>query len=451
MNGRDMTDPVELLTIAEMKADRLAIARGTPGLVLMDRAGSAVAAACRDMLASGDGMVLVLCGPGNNGGDGVVAARRLRATGHPVALQSSAKSSPPMRARPPRGWPLALEDAATATFAEVGADRRRAVRGGTGPTPDGSSGRTREADQRLPYSGAGRRRAGGPRRRHRAGRRAGRPGNPDRDLLPLQARSLPSAGPCPLRRPGARRHRHRARPCWPKSGPTVSERAAALGIALSLGQSRRPQIYARPRPRAVGRRPRPAPPVRAGGALRVGAGLVTIASPVAALAENAAHVTAIMLRPCEDADDLDDLLTDERLNVVLAGPGLGTGEPARRARRRGGRRRPRGLVLDADALTSFSGRSPVLWPRIIAGRRGTRRADPACRRIRPAVRRHRADRRRPPTRLPGPARRPRLAGAVVVLKGADTRHRRPGRARGDQRPRPAPISAPPARATCSAA
>ena len=97
------------------------------------------------------------------------------------------------------------------------------------------------------------------------------------------------------------------------------------------------------------------------GALRVGAGLVTVASPERALAENAAHLTAIMLRVCDSADDLDDLITDERINAILAGPGLGVGEATRDlvavAAAAG-----RGLVLDADALTSFSSRRPSSPP-----------------------------------------------------------------------------------------
>ena len=102
------------------------------------------------------------------------------------------------------------------------------------------------------------------------------------------------------------------------------------------------------------------------GALRVGAGLVTVASPAGALAENAAHLTAIMLRPCETPDDLDDLLTDERLNVVLAGPGLGTGEPTRE-RVAVAAAAGRGLVLDADALTSFSGQARLLAAHLADG------------------------------------------------------------------------------------
>ena len=62
------------------------------------------------------------------------------------------------------------------------------------------------------------------------------------------------------------------------------------------------------------------------GALRIGAGLVTLGCPPAAVIENAARLDAIMLRPVRDAEALAALLEDERLNVLCLGPGLGTGE-----------------------------------------------------------------------------------------------------------------------------
>ncbi len=88
------------------------------------------------------------------------------------------------------------------------------------------------------------------------------------------------------------------------------------------------------------------------GALRVGAGLVSVASPPDALAENAAHLTAIMLKPFEGAAGLADILSDKRLNAVVIGPGLGLGEETRglvEAALKSGA----GVVLDADALTAF--------------------------------------------------------------------------------------------------
>ena len=84
-----MLDPLahpELLTPAEMsEADRFAIAAGTPGIALMERAGLAVAdEAAR--LAKSRGRIVVLCGPGGNGGDGFVAARLLAKRGYAVEL-----------------------------------------------------------------------------------------------------------------------------------------------------------------------------------------------------------------------------------------------------------------------------------------------------------------------------------------------------------------------------
>ena len=72
-----------LLTPAEAgELDRLAQAAGTPAAVLMERAGAGVARACLDLLGGGYGRrAVVVCGKGNNGGDGLVAARHLARAG----------------------------------------------------------------------------------------------------------------------------------------------------------------------------------------------------------------------------------------------------------------------------------------------------------------------------------------------------------------------------------
>jgi hydroxyethylthiazole kinase-like uncharacterized protein yjeF len=89
------------------------------------------------------------------------------------------------------------------------------------------------------------------------------------------------------------------------------------------------------------------------GALRAGAGLVTLASPRDALAVNACALTAVMVRAIDTAVEFAELLSDKRLNTCVIGPGAGLGERTRdfvvtalSAQRN--------LVLDADALTSFA-------------------------------------------------------------------------------------------------
>ena len=80
-----LTQP-ELLTPAEMsEADRFAVAAGTPGIALMERAGLAVADQAARMTKS-RGRIVVLCGPGGNGGDGFIAARVLKQRGYAVEL-----------------------------------------------------------------------------------------------------------------------------------------------------------------------------------------------------------------------------------------------------------------------------------------------------------------------------------------------------------------------------
>ncbi|MGB7263806.1 MAG: NAD(P)H-hydrate dehydratase, partial [Albidovulum sp.] len=62
------------------------------------------------------------------------------------------------------------------------------------------------------------------------------------------------------------------------------------------------------------------------GALRIGAGLVTVGCPPEALVENAARLDAVMLKPVADADAFARVLEDKRIIALCLGPGLGTGD-----------------------------------------------------------------------------------------------------------------------------
>ena len=88
------------------------------------------------------------------------------------------------------------------------------------------------------------------------------------------------------------------------------------------------------------------------GALRIGAGLVTLGVPGAALQENAAQLDAVMLTRVNDANDLSEILADPRMNAVCLGPGLGQGGGTR-TMVHAALEADRPTVLDADALTSF--------------------------------------------------------------------------------------------------
>ena len=88
-------------------------------------------------------------------------------------------------------------------------------------------------------------------------------------------------------------------------------------------------------------------------ALRTGSGAVTLIGSSSAMDINAAHCTEVMLRCIEDTQALEQLLSDDRLNALVIGPGFGVGARCRDMVLTGIARCPH-VVLDADALTSFS-------------------------------------------------------------------------------------------------
>jgi ADP-dependent NAD(P)H-hydrate dehydratase / NAD(P)H-hydrate epimerase len=96
-------------------ADRRAQALGIPGERLMEHAGAAVAAAVRALAVDterwGRGPIVILCGPGNNGGDGFVAARHLAATGARVIVILVATGARPSTPDAARNWDRIVADA----------------------------------------------------------------------------------------------------------------------------------------------------------------------------------------------------------------------------------------------------------------------------------------------------------------------------------------------------
>ena len=151
------------------------------------------------------------------------------------------------------------------------------------------------------------------------------------------------------------------------------------------------------------------------GALRIGAGVVSVACPQEAMAENAAQLTAIMLSPVEDADALHAVLQDERINALCLGPALGHDFRARElvatALASG-----RPLVLDADAisqelighlhknvvLTPHAGEFKRMFPDIMAKLEAPAITGPAY------------------SKLDATREAAKRAGCTVLFKGADT-------------------------------
>ena len=406
------------------EADRFAISAGASALVLMERAGLAVARAAA-RLARTRGRVAVLCGPGGNGGDGFVAARYLRLWGYPTqvwllggALRADAAE---MAARwgadiahadtfDPRGADLAVD-------ALYGAGLAREVDGLAGccvarvnafaeaggkvlavDVPSGLDGET-GAPRGVAVNATAtitffRLKPG-----HLLSSGGGRPGAVELAdigippaalafIAPQAFANQPAVWRAALPRAGASSHKY--------------ARGAVLVLSGAAAQTGAARLAAR-------------------AALRVGAGLVTLATPLDALAVNAAHETAVMLAPFDGAAGFASLLADPRRNAILIGPGAGVGETTRacvEAALTGPSDKARALVLDADALTSFGGQAHKLAAAVAAQGRAV------------VITPHegefaklfagRDDVLNLPSKLARARAAARALAAVVVLKGADT-------------------------------
>ncbi|MGQ3674583.1 NAD(P)H-hydrate dehydratase [Xanthobacter sp. TB0139] len=349
----------ELLNPEQMgRADRQAVAMGVPSLVLMERAGMAVADVAARMCsqAGAGGKVMVLCGPGNNGGDGFVAARLLAARGFPVRLAllgarerlrgDAAENAALWRGPVEAPEALDLAGADVIIDAVFGAGLARDLEGGALSLVqrmevcgrpivavdlpsglDGATGEVRGAAAAATETVTFFRRKPGhllEPGRSLCGRvhvaDIGIPVAALDEVRPDSFVNQPAVWGAAFPLPQARGHKY-------DRGHVV----VASGGAWTCGAAR----------------------LAARGALRAGAGLVTVACPQEALPLHAASYAAIMLRPMEDAGGLAHLLNDSRLGTVLLGPGLGVGEETRRKVQVAASGRH--LILDADALTSYAG------------------------------------------------------------------------------------------------
>jgi hydroxyethylthiazole kinase-like uncharacterized protein yjeF len=393
----------ELLTSAQMRAiEQAEIESGAvTGLQLMERAGrGAVDAALRKWpeLSSGPHRALILCGPGNNGGDGFVIARRLKDRGWDVDvfLYGAADKLPPdarvnhdlwrnmgqvmafdsdtvqSRDRPdllvdavfgtgltrplPDDLALVLEDRMMGTWTHANAIRRLAIDCPSGlnldtgmipATDEDRTPRTNSAHLTVAFHSL---KAG-----HKLGRGPALCGEiqiVDIGLTGADAsdRAMIGTPPDPERaRLAAPEYLSDALPLhiWP--GAAIAK-LRGQGHKYDYGHV---MVYAGGPGRGGAAR------MAARTALRSGAGLVTVLCPPDALTENACHLDAVMLRSCADADAFRRSV-DDRVTALCLGPGLGVGPDTRAlvaaalAHQRGDRRsRDPAVVLDADALTSF--------------------------------------------------------------------------------------------------
>jgi hydroxyethylthiazole kinase-like uncharacterized protein yjeF len=358
---------LELLTTAEMaEADRLAIAGGVPGIDLMESAGRAVADAAGQVLQGR--RIVIVAGPGNNGGDGLVAARLLAERGYEVRVSFV-------------GDPAMLTGDAAVAFERW-----------SGPVEEASPVSLTDCDiviDALFGAGLSRPVEALPGAMIRAMNAAG---------VPVIAVDLPSGvnGTTGAVMGLAVQAAHTVTFFRPKTGHLllpgrlhcgtlqvvdIGIPARVLDTIKPMTSANRPALWdaAFPRPAPGGHKySRGHAVVVSGGlattgaarlaaraALRAGAGLVTIASPREALSVNAAASLAVMVRPVDGASELAEFLADRRRNAVAIGPGGGVGQ-AMRAQVRAALAGEAAAVLDADALTSFAGDAAELFEAVAA-------------------------------------------------------------------------------------
>ncbi|EJN01643.1 bifunctional ADP-dependent NAD(P)H-hydrate dehydratase/NAD(P)H-hydrate epimerase [Phyllobacterium sp. YR531] len=153
-------------------------------------------------------------------------------------------------------------------------------------------------------------------------------------------------------------------------------------------------------------------------AARSGAGAVTLLSPEEALAANAAHLTSIMLHKCENRHDLALFTETRKVAAFVLGPAFGIGVKAREFALALLSETDAGLVFDADVITSFKDERDALFD-------ATARLDD----IRLVLTPHEGEFKRlfpeiNQTAMPSKVERARaaakLAGAIIIYKGADT-------------------------------
>jgi ADP-dependent NAD(P)H-hydrate dehydratase / NAD(P)H-hydrate epimerase len=357
---------LELLTAEEMAcADRLTIEGGVPGATLMENAGRAVADEVSRRFPDAE-TVAVLCGPGNNGGDGFVAARHLKERGYKVRLGFNGDPArlPADAAAMAERWGEArqklssdlLSGGDVVVDALFGASLARPIEGAFAElidrvnasdlpvvaidVPSGIDGTTGEvrgtAIKAIATVTFFRRKPGHlllPGRLHCGEVKLAQIGIPDSVLATISPKTFanePSLWLSDFPWPKPEGHKYARGHAVVMSGPAYSTGAARLG---------------------------------ARGALRAGAGLVTVASPRDAIKVNAAQLAAIMVREADDARALASLLADERKNAVLIGPGVGLGERTKELVRAALASKA-AVVLDADAITSFADDAKQLFAAI---------------------------------------------------------------------------------------